>query len=87
MLIWRFTLAGADPFEGDTPGRLKLTKPGYVSAILAVLDYCAAAGIPVATTMAGGYAKNVNDAVDIHFQTAQGYTGSTETSCAYRSTR
>jgi acetoin utilization deacetylase AcuC-like enzyme len=62
-------LAGADPFEGDSFGRLKLTKRGLRERDLLVLDTCEAAGIPVAVAMAGGYAKNVNDTVDIHFQT------------------
>ena len=34
-----------------------------------VLDYCYTEGIPVAITMAGGYAKRVEDTVDIHMQT------------------
>jgi acetoin utilization deacetylase AcuC-like enzyme len=62
-------LAGADPFAGDRLGRLALTKPGLAARDRRVLDLLAAAGIPVAIAMAGGYADNIDDVVDIHFAT------------------
>jgi acetoin utilization deacetylase AcuC-like enzyme len=62
-------LAGADPFEKDRFGTLALTKPGLAARERLVLDRCRIAGLPVAVTMAGGYAPDVNDIVDIHFQT------------------
>ena len=34
-----------------------------------VLEGCRERGLPVAVTMAGGYARQVEDTVDIHFQT------------------
>ena len=34
-----------------------------------VLHHCRKAGLPVAVTMAGGYAPNIADTVDIHFNT------------------
>jgi hypothetical protein len=34
-----------------------------------VLEACKNAGIPAAITMSGGYAKFIEDTVDIHFQT------------------
>jgi acetoin utilization deacetylase AcuC-like enzyme len=64
-------LAGADPFHDDKLGRLKLTKPGLLERDRMVLSYCRDAGIPVAVTMAGGYARDVDDTVDIHFQTVR----------------
>jgi acetoin utilization deacetylase AcuC-like enzyme len=64
-------LAGADPFTGDTLGRLKLTKPGLAARDRMVLTYCRDAGLPVAITMAGGYARNIADTVDIHFATVR----------------
>ncbi|WZP00805.1 histone deacetylase [Isosphaeraceae bacterium EP7] len=68
-------LAGADPFEGDTLGRLKVTKAGLAARDRIVLDHCRAAGLPVAISMAGGYAKHVEDTVDIHYQTVQAAAG------------
>jgi len=64
-------LAGADPFVGDSLGRLNLTKAGLMERDRLVFDYCRRAGLPVAVAMAGGYAKEVTDIVDIHFQTVR----------------
>ncbi|MBW2428083.1 MAG: histone deacetylase [Deltaproteobacteria bacterium] len=62
-------LAGADPYEDDRFGRLALTKKGLAERDRLVFQNCLAAGLPTAVTMAGGYAPNVLDTVDIHFQT------------------
>jgi acetoin utilization deacetylase AcuC-like enzyme len=62
-------LAGADPFEGDRLGRLALTKAGLAARDRLVFELCRGAGVPVAVTMAGGYARAVEDTVDIHFAT------------------
>jgi hypothetical protein len=34
-----------------------------------VFKACNAARLPLAVTMAGGYSREINDTVDIHFQT------------------
>ena len=62
-------LAGADPFAGDRLGYLKLSKAGLAERDRRVLAALADAGIPVAVVMAGGYAEDVRDIVDIHFET------------------
>jgi acetoin utilization deacetylase AcuC-like enzyme len=62
-------LAGADPYHGDRLGYLSLTKEGLAQRDRLVLSLCRAEGLPVAVTMAGGYAPNVEDIVDIHLQT------------------
>jgi acetoin utilization deacetylase AcuC-like enzyme len=64
-------LAGADPFVDDKLGRLSVTKEGLDERDRMVLESCRERGIPVAVTMAGGYAKKVEDTVDIHFQTVR----------------
>ena len=64
-----FYVAGADPFEGDQLGRLALSKQGLQERDECVLRLCADLGLPVAICMAGGYAKNVTDIVDIHAAT------------------
>jgi acetoin utilization deacetylase AcuC-like enzyme len=61
-------LAGADPFEGDRLGRLSVTKSGLAERDRLVLEMCRERGVPVATTMAGGYASEVEETVDVHFQ-------------------
>lgn len=62
-------LAGADPYEDDKLGRLKLTKHGLAARDRLVFDFCESAGIPVAITMAGGYGRQIEDTVDIQFAT------------------
>jgi acetoin utilization deacetylase AcuC-like enzyme len=64
-------LAGADPFIEDKLGRLSVSKEGLAERDRVVLEGCRDRGIPVAVTMAGGYAKEVEDTVDIHFQTIE----------------
>ena len=64
-------LAGADPYEDDRLGRLCVTKEGLVERDRLVLESCRERGIPVAVTMAGGYARNVDDTVDIHCRSIQ----------------
>ncbi len=64
-------LAGADPFEGDRLGRLAVTKGGLAERDRLVFGLCRAAGLPVAVAMAGGYARDIEDTVDIHLQTVQ----------------
>ncbi len=62
-------VSGADPFEEDKLGRLKLTRAGLAARDRLVFGLCRAAGLPVAVTMAGGYAWQVTDTVNIHFRT------------------
>ena len=62
-------LAGADPFEDDRLGRLKLTKQGLAARDCMVLETCRERGIPVAIAMAGGYARRLEDTVAIHATT------------------
>jgi acetoin utilization deacetylase AcuC-like enzyme len=64
-------LAGADPFEGDRLGRLKLTKAGLKARDEYVLQTARDSAIPIAVTMAGGYAHELADIVDIHFNTVR----------------
>ena len=64
-----FYLAGADPWEGDRLGRLKLSKAGLLARDELVLDRLAAAGAPACVVLAGGYAADVADTVDINAAT------------------
>jgi len=65
-----FYLAGADPWEGDRLGRLALTKEGLRTRDELVLDRLRAAGAAVCVVLAGGYAEDVRDTVDINAATA-----------------
>jgi acetoin utilization deacetylase AcuC-like enzyme len=64
-------LAGADPFVGDRLGQLALTKAGLAQRDRFVFDACARRGLPLAVAMAGGYAPEVDDIVDIHAGTVR----------------
>ena len=64
-------VSGADPYAGDRLGRLALSKEGLAERDRLVFGTCRRAGLPVAVTMAGGYARDVSDTVDIHFRTVQ----------------
>ena len=64
-----FVLAGADPFEGDRLGRLSLTKRGLRERDVLVRDALEAAGVPVCVTLAGGYAADIRDTVEINLNT------------------
>ena len=57
-------LAGADPYEGDTLGRLALTKAGLAERDRLVLARCREMGLPVVTVMAGGYGRHLEDTGD-----------------------
>jgi acetoin utilization deacetylase AcuC-like enzyme len=62
-------LAGADPWRDDRFGRLALSKAGLEERDRLVLGACRDAGVPVVVTMAGGYARDTEDTVDIHVAT------------------
>ena len=64
-------LAGADPYRKDRYGRLSLTKAGLAQRDRIVLGRLNENRLPVVITMAGGYAPDIQDIVDIHFQTIE----------------
>jgi acetoin utilization deacetylase AcuC-like enzyme len=64
-----FYLAGADPYEGDRLGRLKLTIEGLRARDEIVLSTVSGAGLPVAISMSGGYANDIDAIVTIHSNT------------------
>jgi acetoin utilization deacetylase AcuC-like enzyme len=64
-----FYLAGADPYREDQLGGLSLTKAGLLERDGVVLAFARERRIPVAITLAGGYARRVEDTVDIHVAT------------------
>jgi len=64
-----FYIAGADPYEHDLLGRLRLTKQGLVNRDRMVLDAARAAGVPLAIVLGGGYSADLDAIVDIHTAT------------------
>jgi acetoin utilization deacetylase AcuC-like enzyme len=61
----------ADPYEDDRLGRLAVSKDGLRQRDRLVLDTLAQWDISTAVTIAGGYARHIEDTVDIHFATVE----------------
>jgi len=66
-----FYLAGADPYAGDRFGRLALSIDGLRERDRRVFAACGRRGVPVAVTLAGGYAARIEDIVTIHGNTVE----------------
>ncbi len=64
-----FYVGGADPYCEDQLGGLSLTKEGLKQRDWQVFGEARSRRIPVATTLAGGYARRVEDTVQIHVNT------------------
>jgi len=64
-------LAGADPYRLDQLGGLNLTIDGLRQRDRLVLETARSANIPVAITLAGGYAERFEDTVAIHLGTIE----------------
>jgi len=62
-------IAGADPYREDQLGGLSLTIDGLKKRDELVFRVAKSRGIPVMVTLAGGYARNVEDTVTIHCNT------------------
>jgi acetoin utilization deacetylase AcuC-like enzyme len=64
-------LAGADPFENDRLGRLAVSKAGLRERDRLVMEALRGRGLPFVVTMAGGYAADVTDTVDVQWATVE----------------
>jgi len=64
-----FYVGGADPYVEDQLGGLRLSKSGLKARDKGVFFAARSRGIPVVTTLAGGYARRVEDTVRIHANT------------------
>jgi acetoin utilization deacetylase AcuC-like enzyme len=62
-------LAGADPFEGDRLGRLKLSYQGLEARDRRVFDWAWQRRVPLAMTMAGGYGLRIEETVQVQVNT------------------
>ena len=64
-----FYVGGADPYRDDQLGGLSLTMDGLMTRDKGVFEEARKRNIPVVTTLAGGYARRVEDTVQIHVNT------------------
>jgi acetoin utilization deacetylase AcuC-like enzyme len=69
-----FYVGGADPFCEDQLGGLRLTKSGLKARDKGVFQLARTRNIPIATTLAGGYARRVEDTIRIHANTIHAAT-------------
>lgn len=70
-----FYIAGADPYQDDQLGGLKLSFDGLKRRDAMVFEKAGSKGIPVTVTLAGGYARHVEDTVQIHANTVRAAKG------------
>jgi acetoin utilization deacetylase AcuC-like enzyme len=66
-----FYLAGADPYREDQLGGLSMTMDGLKQRDRVVFETALVQHVPVVVTLAGGYARNTEDTVTIHCNTAK----------------
>jgi len=64
-------VAGPDPYRDDQLGGLDLTLDGLMARDRFVFELLRERELPVAVTLAGGYARNVEDTVTIHVNTVK----------------
>ena len=72
-----FYLAGADPYQDDQLGGLGLTREGLRARDRMVIEAVHRAEVPLVITLAGGYARRVEDTVAIHVATIEEAIGAT----------
>ena len=64
-------VAGADPYKEDQLGGLALTIDGLMKRDNLVFAIARQRKIPICVSLAGGYARRVEDTVTIHANTAK----------------
>ncbi len=64
-----FYVGGADPYREDQLGGLDLSLVGLQKRDASVFEIARERNIPVVTTQAGGYARRIEDTVQIHVNT------------------
>lgn len=64
-----FYIAGADPYEGDRLGRLKVSSAGLMARDQRVMDWAWQRRLPLVMVMGGGYGHVIEETVDIQVNT------------------
>jgi acetoin utilization deacetylase AcuC-like enzyme len=63
-------VAGSDPYQEDKLGGLRLSMAGMLDRDLLVMRAARERQIPIFVTLAGGYARKLEDTVELHANTA-----------------
>jgi acetoin utilization deacetylase AcuC-like enzyme len=79
-----FYVGGADPYRDDQLGGLGISMEGLKSRDRGVFEEARKQRIPVVTTLAGGYARRIEDTIRIHRNTV---CAAQEISAAYPQAR
>lgn len=66
-----FYVAGADAYIHDRYGKMALSKAGLAERDSCVFIWCLNHGWPIMAVLGGGYARNIDDVVDIHALTVE----------------
>lgn len=66
-----FYVSGADAYSGDSLGRLQMSQAGLRHRDRMVAECLTTHGLPCVVTMAGGYAYDIAETVEIHLGTVQ----------------
>jgi acetoin utilization deacetylase AcuC-like enzyme len=66
-----FYLAGSDPYKEDRFGRLGLSAEGLARRDRLVTQSCRSPGLPLVLSMAGGYARSLDDIAMIHSESVR----------------
>jgi len=66
-----FYLAGADPYEKDRLGGLRLTLEGLMERDRIVVGEARKLSLPVGILFAGGYAYDIQDTISVHLNTVK----------------
>ena len=68
-IVVHMYVGGVDPYKEDRLGSLRLTKEGIKRRDMMVFRSCRDHGVPVAAVLAGGYASDLEDTVEMHANT------------------
>jgi acetoin utilization deacetylase AcuC-like enzyme len=71
-----FYLAGADPYEHDTLGEMKISMNGMKERDLRIVNFSLERNVSTVIVTAGGYAKDPNDTVRLHYNSVKIFCGS-----------
>ncbi len=64
-----YYLAGADPFEKDQLGGLRISREGLKERDRIVIENARSLNLPLVIVLAGGYASEISDIVAVHMNT------------------
>lgn len=68
-----FYLSGADPYEDDSLGELKISMKGMIEKDVRMKEFSLKLGVSTVIVTAGGYAREPEDTVQIHYNSIRAF--------------